>query len=94
MNSNSTASKSKYDLAIIGTGPAGYTASIYASRYKLSNILIGSILGGQAGEAHKICNFPSHQDISGMDLMTKFQTQAKTLGADEIFSTVVKIDGS
>ena len=43
--------KKLYDLVIIGTGAAGYTASIYASRYKLSNIIIGEMMGGQTAEA-------------------------------------------
>lgn len=80
-------------LVIIGTGPAGYTASIYASRYKIDNLVIGSIVGGQAGEAHKICNFPSYTNISGIELMTRFQKHAQDLGAKELFDTVTKITG-
>lgn len=46
-----------YDIAIIGSGPAGLTASIYASRYKLSNIVFGKEIGGTITGAHKVCNF-------------------------------------
>ena len=53
------------DLIIIGTGPAGYAASVYASRYNLNHKLIGEIYGGLAATAHKICNYPSEMDISG-----------------------------
>lgn len=83
------------DLIIIGTGPAGYTASIYASRYKIKHVLIGEISGGLATEAHKICNFPSEMNISGMDLMEKIQKSAISLGseilADKV-STITKND--
>lgn len=84
----------KTTLAIIGTGPAGYTASIYASRYKIDNILIGELVGGQASEAHKMCNFPSYEEVNGMELMQRFQSHAKNLGAKEILAKATKIEGS
>jgi thioredoxin reductase len=42
-----------FDIAIIGGGPAAFSASIYASRYKLSNIVFGKILGGTISEQQK-----------------------------------------
>jgi len=69
-----------YDIAIIGSGPAGLTASIYASRYKLSNIIFGKVLGGEITGAHKVCNFPGFTDISGVDLGMKMYEHAKSLG--------------
>jgi thioredoxin reductase (NADPH) len=83
----------KTELAIIGAGPAGYTASIYASRYKIENLVIGETMGGQAAESHKICNFPSYPEISGFELMTRFQKHAQELGADELFDRVTNIEG-
>jgi len=71
-----------YDIAIVGSGPAGFAASIYASRYKLSNIVFGKLLGGTISEAHKVCNYPGVTDISGYDLGIKFYEQAKDLGGD------------
>lgn len=71
-----------YDLIIIGTGPAGITASIYASRYKINHLVIGAVPGGLITEAHSICNFPTEIDISGFDLMEKMQNHAKHLGAE------------
>lgn len=71
-----------YDLIIIGAGPAGITASIYASRYKLNHIVIGEMPGGLIAEAHSICNFPTEMDISGFDLMQKMQNNALHLGAE------------
>ena len=41
-----------YPLAIIGAGPAGYTASIYASRYRIKHLIIGKLTGGLITEAH------------------------------------------
>lgn len=71
-----------YDIAIVGSGPAGFSASIYASRYKLSNIVFGKLLGGTISEAHKVCNYPGVSDISGYDLGVKFYEQAKELGGE------------
>jgi len=73
-----------YDIAIIGSGPAGLTASIYASRYKLSNIVFGKVLGGEITGAHKVCNFPGLQDISGIDLGMRMYEHAKSLGGQYI----------
>ncbi len=70
-----------YDLIIIGAGPAGLGASIYASRYKLKNIVIGSEIGGQVVEAAEIENYAGFNSISGKDLMQKFQEQTEKLGA-------------
>jgi len=85
-----------YDIAIVGSGPAAYSASIYASRYKLSNIIFGKIIGGTISEAHKVCNYPGLVDISGLELGMKFEKQAKDLGAEVAYESVVdikKIDG-
>lgn len=71
-----------YDIAIVGSGPAGFAASIYASRFKLSNIVFGKLIGGTISEAHKVCNYPGVSDISGLDLGMKFYDQAKELGGE------------
>jgi len=62
-----------YDLIIIGTGISGYTAAIYASRYNIDTLLIGSQLGGSAINAHKIENWPGEISISGSELMKKIR---------------------
>jgi len=80
-----------YDIAIVGSGPAAYSASIYASRYKLSNIIFGKIVGGTISEAHKVCNYPGLTDISGLELGMKFEKQAKDLGAEVAYESVVDI---
>ena len=60
----------EYDLIIIGAGPAGLTATLYAARYKLNVLVIGELHGGTATKAHKICNFPSTVCITGYYLIT------------------------
>jgi thioredoxin reductase (NADPH) len=85
--------KQNYDLVIVGAGPAGLTASIYASRYKIKHAVVGGLSGGTMAEAHKICNFPSEQNISGWELTQKMVANAVQLGAEIIASEVVKISG-
>jgi len=80
-----------YDIAIVGGGPAGFSASIYASRYKLSNIVFGKMLGGTISEAHKVCNYPGVPDISGYDLGMKFYEQAKELGGEHSSEHIMDI---
>lgn len=82
-----------YDLIIIGAGPAGLTASIYASRYKINHAVIGEIPGGLISEAHNVCNFPGEIEISGFDLMTKIKNHAQSLGAEIMtMEKIVKIE--
>jgi len=80
-----------YDIAIVGSGPAGLTASIYASRYKLKNIVFGKLLGGTITEAHKVCNYPGLKDISGIDLGMSFYEQAKGCGGEYKAESIVDI---
>ncbi len=84
--------KQIYDLIIIGAGPAGLTASIYASRYKLANLVIGKQLGGELALAHKIENYPGFISISGLELCGKMKEQAEKLGAKVLLKEVGKIE--
>ncbi len=77
-----------YDLIILGAGPAGLAASIYASYHKLSHIVIGDIVGGTASEAAHIKNYPGIEAISGIELMQKFQRHAESLGGKIIQAKV------
>jgi len=81
----------KYPLLIIGTGPAGLTASIYASRYGINHMIIGEAMGGLVFESHKICNFPGEQDISGIELINKIQKHAESLGHSLLIDKIVNI---
>lgn len=71
-----------YDLIIVGAGPAGLTAAIYAARYKLSCLVIAETIGGRAAEAFEIKNFPSYEKISGIELMEKIRKQTECLGVE------------
>jgi thioredoxin reductase (NADPH) len=82
------------ELVIIGAGPAGLTASIYASRYRINHLVIGESLGGLAFEAHKICNYPSEKEIKGFELVKKIQDSASALGAEILTDKVLEISDS
>lgn len=86
--------KNIYDLCIIGNGPAGLMASVYASRYNIKHIIVGDLPGGLMTSSHKICNFPSYNEISGIDLSEKMYQQAAALGAAQKFSRVENISES
>jgi len=67
-----------YDLIIIGGGPAGITAGIYAARQKLNSLLITKSFGGQMlKKAVMIENYPGFEEISGMELIQKFEKQLR-----------------
>lgn len=77
-----------FDLIIIGSGPAGMAASIYASRYKVNHLVIGREPGGQAIEAHNIENWPGTLSIPGFELMQKMCEHAEKLGGEIIMDSV------
>lgn len=82
------------DLIIIGGGPAGLTAAIYAGRAKLNTLLLeNKILGGQVRNSFTIENYPGFKNIQGGKLADLFQEQAAEFGAviDE-FDLIEKID--
>lgn len=81
-----------YDLIILGAGPAGLAASIYASYHKLNHLVIGDIVGGTATEAAKIKNWPGSEEISGAKLMQKFQRHAESLGGKIIQARIVGLE--
>lgn len=68
-----------YDLIIIGAGPAGLTAAIYAQRYLLDTLILGELQGGMMSESHRICNFPTQNNISGLELTSKLVNHVKEL---------------
>ena len=70
-----------YDLIILGAGPAGLAASIYASYHKLSHVVIGETIGGTALGASHIKNYPGFKMISGAELMNKFREHSEELGS-------------
>ncbi len=80
-----------YDLIIIGGGPAGLTAGIYASRRKLSNLIITKDIGGQAGTVPRIENYPGFDQIDGFDLTDNMKKQAEKFGSQFKYEEVSKI---
>lgn len=64
------------DVVIIGLGCAGYTAAVYAARYKLSTMLVGAEEGGMGMTAAEVGNWPGEIEIRGPDLMEKFKNHA------------------
>ncbi|MFA5388200.1 MAG: FAD-dependent oxidoreductase [Candidatus Omnitrophota bacterium] len=66
-----------YDLIIIGAGPAGITASVYAARKKINFLVISKDIGGQAGWSSDVENYPGYQFITGPHLVSKFEEHLK-----------------
>lgn len=85
-----------YDLIIIGGGPGGLTAAIYASRSGLKTLLIEKdMTGGKIAAVDKIENFPSYTDeVNGWDLSERMTSQAKKFGTEIILDEVISIDFS
>jgi len=83
-----------YDVAILGGGPAGLSAAIYASRARLSTILIEkNYPGGQVAMCEKIENYPGYaSSSSGYDLSVAMKEQAERFGAEIKIAEVVKLD--
>jgi len=85
-----------YDLIIIGSGPAGLTAAIYASRARLQTLVIGGLSwGGQLMLTGVVENFPGFPDgILGPELMNKMRQQAERFGVKMVFEDVSAVDFS
>ena len=83
------------DVIIIGSGPAGYTAAIYAARAQLNPLLIASSVepGGELMKTTEVENFPGFPEgLMGPDLMANFQAQAERFGTEILFDDVVEVD--
>ncbi len=81
------------DLVIVGGGPAGLTAAIYAARMGLkTTVFEAETIGGVALTAKEIENYPGFVSITGPDLMDKMKAQAEHCGANIILDTVATID--
>ncbi|HNP17045.1 MAG TPA: thioredoxin-disulfide reductase [Fulvivirga sp.] len=86
----------KVKVLIIGSGPAGYTAAIYASRAGLNPVLItGGEPGGQLTTTNDVENYPGYPGgVNGPQMMIDFQNQAKRFGTDVRYGMVTAVDFS
>lgn len=83
-----------YDLIIIGSGPAGLTAAIYAERARLSALVLEKeyVSGGQVVNTYEVDNYPGLPGISGLELGMKFREHAEKLGAKFEHAEVIDIN--
>lgn len=91
---NQIANPPEYDILIIGGGPAGLTAALYAARDKLSVLIIErAIMGGLITETERIDNYPGFPGgITGFDLTDKMLQQAKKYGAQDTSAEVISVE--
>ena len=83
-----------YDMIIIGGGPGGYTAALYAARAGLNTLVLEKLsAGGQMALTHQIDNYPGFEDgIDGFELGEKMQRQAERFGAQTEYAEVFRVD--
>ena len=81
-----------YDTIIIGSGPAGMTAAIYAARREMNALVIGKEMGGQLVWASEIENYPGFKSINAFELIQKMQDQVSSLGVEIKNGDIKKIE--
>ncbi len=82
-----------YDVIILGAGPAGLTAGIYAARGGLKTVIVESkAVGGQAALTAEIENYPGFKNISGFELTSLMQSQCENLGVEFVYDIPSELD--
>ena len=91
-----SAEQSAYDVIVIGGGPGGYAAALYAVRAGLSTIVLEMFsAGGQMAETDKIDKYPGfNEGIEGFDLGERMAKGAENFGAETVFAEVMRVDFS
>lgn len=86
--------KRVYDMIIVGGGPGGYTAALYAARAGLTVLVLEKLsAGGQMALTHQIDNYPGFEDgVDGFSLAEKMQKQAERFGAETKYADVLGLD--
>lgn len=95
-NAKNIAEQSAYDVIVIGGGPGGYAAALYAVRAGLSTMVLEMFsAGGQMAETDKIDNYPGfNEGIEGFDLGERMAKGAENFGAETVFAEVMRVDFS
>ena len=83
-----------YDMIIIGGGPGGYTAALYAARAGLDSVVLEALVpGGQLAQAHQIDNYPGFEEgVAGYALADKMRQEAERFGARTVLTQVTGVD--
>lgn len=81
-----------YDLTIIGMGPAGLTAAVYAARKNMSTLLLGKEYGGQVAWTSEVENYMGFQYISGPELIKRFEEQVKQYPVERKQGRAVRLE--
>lgn len=94
MSESQSGKQKHYDVLIIGSGPAGYTAGVYAARAKLSTLIIsGTLPGGQLMTTSEVENYPGFPSgIFGPELMMNMRQQSERFGTTVVDDEVIKVN--
>ena len=86
--------KADYDMIVVGGGPGGYTAALYAARAGLDTLVLEKLsAGGQMALTEEIDNYPGFEDgVDGFTLAEKMQQQAERFGAKSAYAQVERMD--
>ena len=88
-----TTETSQYDIVIVGAGPAGLSAGLYAARARRKTLIIErKVTGGQIALTADVENYPGFDNINGFDLAEKMHKQAEKYGAETAYADVTAID--
>jgi thioredoxin-disulfide reductase len=81
----------KYDLIVVGAGPAGFSAAIYAARYNLKTLILYKDMGGLIATSPNIENYAGFKSLTGIELIDKMKEQAESLGVELKQEEVIEI---